>query len=43
MYTLQFVSAALDEWNHLDGSVKETFRTELRKKLEQPELPGSAL
>jgi mRNA interferase RelE/StbE len=43
MYTLQFVPAALEEWNALDGSIKEILRTALRKRLEQPELPGSAL
>ena len=43
MYTLQFVPAALDEWNALDGSVKEILRAALRKRLEQPKLPGSAL
>ncbi len=43
MYTLQFVPAALDEWNALDSSIKEILRTALRKRLEQPKLPGSAL
>jgi mRNA interferase RelE/StbE len=43
MYTLQFVPAALEEWNALDGSIKEILRTALRKRLEQPKVPGSAL
>jgi len=43
MYTLQFVPAAFEEWNALDSSIKEILRTALRKRLEQPKLPGSAL
>ena len=35
--------AALDEWNALDGSVKAQFKKLLRKRLEQPRLPGSEL
>jgi len=43
MYTLKFVPDALDEWNSLDGSVKEIFRSILKKRLQQPRLPGSEL
>ena len=31
------------EWKALDGSIKETFRKLLKKRLLQPHLPGSAL
>jgi len=43
MYTLQFVPAALDEWNALDGSVKEILRAALRKRLEQPNWSSKAI
>ena len=42
-WRLKFVPAALDEWQRLDGSVKEPLRNLLRRRLEQPHLPGSAL
>jgi mRNA interferase RelE/StbE len=42
-YRLKFTLAALAEWKALDGSVKETFRKLLKKRLLQPHLPGSAL
>ena len=42
-YRLQFTVAALAEWKALDGSVKETFRKLLKKRMLQPHLPGSAL
>ena len=42
-YRLKFTAAALAEWKALDGSVKETFRKLLKKRLLQPHLPGSAL
>ncbi|WP_416274716.1 type II toxin-antitoxin system RelE family toxin [Lamprobacter sp.] len=34
---------ALAEWEALDGSVKEPFRKALKKRLEQPHVPGSEL
>lgn len=43
MYTLKFIPAALDEWKALDGSIKDMLRAALKKRLEQPKLPGSAL
>jgi mRNA interferase RelE/StbE len=43
MYILKFVPAAVDEWKSLDGSVKELFKHALKKRLEQPRLPGSEL
>ena len=42
-YRLKFTVAALAEWKALDGSVKETFRKLLKKRIVQPHLPGSAL
>ncbi|MDR3390354.1 MAG: type II toxin-antitoxin system RelE/ParE family toxin [Sulfuriferula sp.] len=34
---------ALDEWNRLDGSVKEPLRKLLKKRLNEPFMPGSEL
>lgn len=42
-YTLKFVPDALDEWNRLDGLVKEPLRKLLKKRLEQPIVPGARL
>lgn len=42
-YRLKFVPPALKEWQHLDGSVKEPLRKLLRKRLDNPRMPGSAL
>ena len=42
-YRLKFTVAALAEWKALDGSVKETFRKLLKKRMLQPHLPGRAL
>ena len=42
-YKLKFVPDALDEWNKLDGSVKEPLRKLLKKRLDQPCVPGAAL
>jgi mRNA interferase RelE/StbE len=42
-YRLQFVSSALAEWQALDGSVKEPLRKLLKKRLDNPHVPGSAL
>ena len=42
-YRLKFTVAALAEWKALDGSVIETFRKLLKKRMLQPHLPGSAL
>ena len=43
IYRLGFKVAALEEWNALDGSVKNLFRSVLKKRLENPHVPGSAL
>jgi|LauGreSBDMM110SN_4_FD.fasta_scaffold316862_2 mRNA interferase RelE/StbE len=42
-YRLQFVSSAWAEWQGLDGSVKEPLRKLLKKRLDQPHVPGAAL
>lgn len=42
-YRLKFVPQALAEWEALDGSVKELLRKALKKRLEQPHVPGSLL
>ena len=42
-YRLKFLPQALEEWNALDGSVKEPLRKALKKRLLQPHLPGSEL
>jgi len=38
-----FVPAALAEWKALDGSVKEPLRKLLKKRLDNPRVPGGAL
>ena len=42
-YRLFFVPSALKEWQSLDGSVKEPLRKLLRKRLNNPHVPGGAL
>lgn len=42
-YRLKFLPEALAEWQALDGSVKDILRKALRKRLEQPHVPGAAL
>ena len=42
-YRLKFVPAALKEWQALDGSIKEPLRKALKKRLQQPQLPGAEL
>lgn len=42
-YALKFLPEALAEWQALDGSVKEPLRKLLKKRLENPHVPGSAL
>jgi mRNA interferase RelE/StbE len=40
-YRLKFVPPALEEWNRLDGSVKEPLRKLLKKRLASPHIPGA--
>jgi mRNA interferase RelE/StbE len=42
-YRLQFVPSAWAEWQQLDGSVKEPLRKLLKKRLDNPHVPGSEL
>ena len=42
-YRLKFLPEALDEWNALDGGVKQVLRKALKKRLEQPRTPGAQL
>jgi mRNA interferase RelE/StbE len=42
-YRLQFVPSAWAEWQKLDGSVKETLRKLLKKRLDNPHVPGGVL
>jgi len=42
-YRLQFLPEALKEWEDLDGSIKQTLKKLLEKRLDNPHLPGSAL
>jgi mRNA interferase RelE/StbE len=42
-YRLQFVPSAWQEWQTLDGSVKDVLRTLLTKRLDNPHVPGAPL
>lgn len=42
-YRLQFVPSAWQEWQALDGSVKDVLRKLLKKRLDNPHVPGAAL
>jgi mRNA interferase RelE/StbE len=42
-YRLKFIPVALDEWQALDGSIKEPLRKALKKRLDNPHAPGSRL
>ena len=42
-YKLQFVPEALEEWNALDGSVKQPLKKLLEKRLQEPRIPGASL
>jgi mRNA interferase RelE/StbE len=42
-YRLKFLPAALDEWEALDGSAKAVLKKLLKKRLEQPRVPGAEL
>ena len=42
-YRLAFVNDAFKEWNALDGAVKEPLRKLLRKRLDEPRMPGAEL
>jgi len=42
-YRLQFVPSSWKEWQALDGSVKETLRKLLKKRLDNPHVSGAEL
>ncbi len=42
-HRLKFLPQALKEWEALDGSVKEPLRKLLKKRLDNPHVPGSEL
>lgn len=42
-YRLKFMPEVIEEWNALDGSVKEVLRKALKKRLQQPRSPGAQL
>lgn len=42
-YRLKFVPSAWAEWQALDGSLKEPLRKLLKKRLNNPHMPGAAL
>lgn len=42
-YQLEFLESALDEWKALDGSVRQTLKKLLEKRLESPRTPGAEL
>ncbi|MBK9439967.1 MAG: type II toxin-antitoxin system RelE/ParE family toxin [Comamonadaceae bacterium] len=42
-YRLQFVPSAWAEWQRPDGSVKEPPRKLLKKRLDNPHVPGASL
>lgn len=42
-YRLKFLPEAIEEWNALDGSVKEVLRKALKKRLLQPRTPSAQL
>jgi len=42
-YRLNFVPSAWAEWQALDGSVKEPLRRLLKKRLDNPHVPGAEL
>ena len=43
VYRLAFEDHARAEWDKLDGSVKESLRCLLKKRLDSPHVPGAAL
>lgn len=42
-YRLKFVPDAWDEWQALDGSIKQALKPLLAKRLQNPHVPGSLL
>ena len=42
-YQLAFKTAALKEWESLDGSIKSQLKSALKKRLQNPHIPASRL
>lgn len=42
-YRLKFVPDAWDEWQALDGSIKQALKPQLAKRLQNPHVPGAQL
>ena len=42
-YRLQFLPEALEEWRSLDGSIRDLLKKALRRRLQQPHVPGAEL
>ena len=42
-YKLRFHELALQEWNRLDGSIREQLKKKLAERLENPRIPAAAL
>lgn len=42
-HRLEFLESALEEWNSLDGSVRQVLKKLLEKRLETPRTPGAEL
>ena len=42
-YRLQFLPAAKEEWDQLDGSIRQQFAKVLLRRLNNPRVPASAL
>lgn len=42
-YELSFHPDALDEWRHLDNSVRDLFKKKLAERMQNPRVPASKL
>lgn len=42
-YELKFKEEALQEWNNLDGSIRELFKKKLKERLTNPKVPSARL
>lgn len=42
-YELAFLPSAYDEWQKLDNSIKQQFKSALGKRLENPRVPSATL
>ncbi len=42
-YELAFLPSAYDEWQKLDNSIKQQFKSALSKRLENPRVPSATL